>query len=147
MTVDDDAGLVRRAIHARGDAGRTGAIVHGALGVVCAVLMLAGGDPVAFSLGAAGLGTVSIWLAFAAKRRRDPRSAPLRALLHDPGKVQRLMIVDEEMGLQIRVTAGGVTDYVCAPGAFDELLATLRRRSPQAVVTDLRSARQRSDRR
>lgn len=138
MTTDGDAELVRRAIHARGDAARMGALVHGVLAVVCILLMIGGGDPLAFSLGAAVLGTVSIWLAFAAKRRRDPRSAPLRALLHDPAKVQRLMIVDEEMGLQIRVTAGGVTDYVCAPGSFDELLATLRRRSPQAMVTDLR---------
>ena len=138
MTADADAEHVRRAIRARGDAARMGAIVHGVLAAACILMMLGGGDPLGFSLGAAALGTVAIWLAFAVSRRRNPRSAPLRALLHDPGKVQRLMIVDEEMGLQIRVTADGVTDYVCAPGSFDELLATLRRRSPHAVVTDLR---------
>ncbi len=138
MTPEADAELVRRAIHARGDAARMGSIVHGVLGALCLALMLGGGDPLPFSLGAAALGTVSIWLAFAARRRREGRSAPLRALLHEPEKVQRLMIVDEEMGLQIRVTADGVSDYVCAPGSFDELLATLRRRSPRAPVTDLR---------
>jgi len=138
MTADGDADLVRRAIHARGNAARMGAIVHGVLATICIVLLLGGGDPLGFSLAAAALGSVAIWLAFAAQRRRDARSAPLRALLHTPEKIQRLLIADEEAGLQIRVTADGVTDWVCAPGSFDELLATLRRRSPQAVVTDLR---------
>lgn len=138
MTPEEEQALVRRAIHARGNAARTGAIVHGALCAVCLAVMLGGGDPLGFSLGGAATGSVSIWLAFAAKRRREGRSAPLRALLHDPHKVQRLMIVDEEMGLQIRVTVDGVTDYVCPPGALDELLATLQRRSPAAQVLDLR---------
>lgn len=141
MTPEEDQALVRRAIHARGDAARMGAIVHGILAAICVFLMLGGGDPLAFALGAGGLGSVAIWLAFAARRRRGARSAPLRALLHDPHKVQRLMIVDEEMGLQVRVTAEGVTDYVCAPAALDDLLATLRRRSPGAELLDLRRVR------
>jgi len=138
VTPEQDLELVRRSISARGDAARIGAFVHGVLSLVCILLMLGGGDPLGFALGAGALGSVAIWLGFAAKRRRDGRSAPLRALLHDPGKVQRLMIVDEEMGSQIRVTVDGVTDYVCAPGSFDDLLATLRRRSPDAQVLDLR---------
>lgn len=141
MTEDADTELVRRAIRARGDAPQTGALVHGVLAAICIVLMIGGGNPLPFALGGGALGSVAIWLAVAAKRRREGRSAPLRTLLYDPGKVQRLLIADEEMGLQIRVTADGVTDYVCAPGSFDELLATLRRRSPQAVVTDLRPPR------
>lgn len=137
---DDE--LVRRAIHARGDAAAIGAMIHGALAAIAILLMLAGGEVLPFALGGAGLGTVAIWLGVMSRRRRDGRSAPLRALLHEPAKVQAVTIVDEESGLQVRITAGGATDFVCPPGGpragITELVAMLQRRCPQAPVVDRR---------
>lgn len=133
-----DEHLVRLAIRARGDAAAIGSVVHGVLAAIAIVLMLMGGEVLPFSLGAAGLGTVAIWLGVMARRRRDGRSAPLRALLHEPAKVEAIRIEDEEAGLQVQITVAGVTDHVCPPGRLDELTAMLQRRCPQAPIVDRR---------
>lgn len=51
-----DEQLVRLAIRARGDLARLGAIVQGLLAVISLVLLAMGGQPLPFTLGAAGLG-------------------------------------------------------------------------------------------
>lgn len=114
------------------------AVVHGVAAVICAYLVVAGGEPLPFTLGALGLGGTGIWLYVLARRRRDGRSAPLHALLREPARVEALTVVDEGSGLCVRVTAAGATDYVCPPGSLDELRAVLARRCPAATWIDLR---------
>ena len=133
-----DEQLIRLAIRARGDMARMGALIHGLLAVIALVLLAMGGQPLPFSLGAAGLGAVAIWLELTARKRRDARSAPLRALLHEPGKVEKASIESEESGIQVVIFAAGASDYVCPPGSLDELLAMLRRRCPGVVIEDHR---------
>ena len=77
-------------------------------------------------------------LEITARRRREGRSPVLHALIYRPGDVQHLQVLDEESGLQVRVTAAGASDYVCPPGPLEELVGALRRRSPQATFVDLR---------
>jgi hypothetical protein len=137
---DDDADeqLIRKAIAARGDMARLGALVHGILAVICIALLIQGAYALPFGLAAAAFVAISVWLELQARRRREGRSPVLHALLHRPGEVQHLVVVDEESGIQIRVTAAGATDYVCPPGALEDLVAALRRRSPQARFADHR---------
>jgi hypothetical protein len=135
---DPDERLIRTAIAARGDMARLGALVHGVVGVVCIAILMNGGEPVPFGLAAAGFLVAALWLEVIARRRREGRSPVLHALIYRPGEVQHLQVFDEESGLQVRVTAAGATDYVCPPGALDDLVAALRRRSPQATFVDLR---------
>lgn len=133
-----DEELVRRAIRARGDSARIGAVVHALLAVICLCLIATGGQPLPLALGGAGLGAVGVSLEVMSRRKSRGSSAALHALLHEPGKVEQIAVVDHESGVQVRVTAGGATDYVCPPGDLDELIAALRRRSPQAAMADHR---------
>ena len=135
---DPDEQLVRKAIAARGDMARIGALVHGVLAVICIALLVQGAYALPFGIATAAFIAIAGWLELQARKRREGRSPVLHALIHRPGEVQHLAVVDEEAGLQVRVTAAGATDYVCPPGPLEELLAALRRRSPQAPVMDHR---------
>jgi hypothetical protein len=129
----DDEQYLRRAIRARGDMAELGALIHGALAVISIVVLLMGGQPLPFALGALALGATAIWLVRMSRRRRDGRSAPLRALIHEPARVESFTVVDEEAGVQVRITAAGATDYVCPPGKLDDLMAVLQRWCPHAA--------------
>ncbi|MBL9020454.1 MAG: hypothetical protein JNL83_40090 [Myxococcales bacterium] len=136
--LDPDERLIRTAIAARGDMARIGALVHAVVGLVCIAVLVQGGEPVPWGLGTVAFLVAAGWLEITARRRREGRSPVLHALIYRPGEVQHLQVSDEESGLQIRVTAAGATDYVCPPGALEDLVAALRRRSPQATFVDLR---------
>ena len=138
MSDDPDERLIRTAIRARGDMARLGALVHGLVGAVCFAILLNGGNAPGFGIATAAFLVAAVWLEVLARRRREGRSPVLHALIYRPGEVQHLQVSDEESGLQIRVTAAGATDYVCPPGALEDLVAALRRRSPQATFVDLR---------
>ena len=133
-----DEQLIRKAIAARGDMARLGALVHGVIGVVCVALLVMGGNPVPLGIATAAFFGFAVWLEIVARRRRDGRSPALHALLHRPGEVQHFQVFDDESGLQVYVTAAGARDYVCPPGGLDELMGVLRRRSPQASFVDHR---------
>lgn len=135
---DPDEQLIRRAIAARGDMARIGALVHGILAVICIALLVQGAYALPFGIATAAFLAVAIGLEVQSRRRREGRSPVLHALIHRPGEVQHLAVVDEESGVQIRVTAAGATDFVCPPGATEDLVAALRRRSPQASFADHR---------
>ena len=112
-----------------------GALIHGTLAGISIAVLVMGGQPLPFALGALALGTTAIWLVRLARRRRDGRSAPLRALIHEPARVESFTVVDEEAGVQVRITAAGATDYVCPPGKLDDLMTVLQRWCPQAAWT------------
>lgn len=138
MADDPDEQLVRTAIAARGDMARIGALVHALLAMICIALIVRGAYALPFGLAAAAFIAVAVALELQARKRREGRSPVLHALIHRPGEVRHLVVVDEESGVQVRVTAAGATDFVCPPGDLAELLAALRRRSPQATFADLR---------
>ncbi len=138
MASDDDEQLVRKAIAARGDMARIGAFVHAILAVICIALLVQGAYALPFGIATGAFVAIAVWLELQARKRREGRSPVLHALLHRPGEVQHLVVVHEESGVQVRVTAAGATDFVCPPGALEDLLAALRRRSPQATFADHR---------
>ena len=138
MADDPDEQLIRKAIAARGDMARIGALVHGVVGVLCVAILTQGGEPVPFGIATGAFFAAAIALELTGRRRREGRSPVLHALIYRPGEVQHLQVFDEESGLQVRVTAAGAADYICPPGTLEDLVAALRRRSPQATFVDHR---------